>query len=150
MTEPLRPTFSDPRLNAMRMALLGAEERSAEMARCYFAVCRSPPLSPSTVALSADEEAQALAALSSAYSEWHAASRDPVGGGGGREPPEWLPQMRCLVQAGVPKVPNLIQAKAGAATCRTHRCALLCSLPTSKPAATTNVPASNLRRAAAN
>ena len=63
-------------------------------------------MSPSTVALSAAEEDEALAALSGAYVDWHAASRDVSAAGAAAQPdpPEWLPQMRCLVQAGVPKV----------------------------------------------
>ncbi len=62
-------------------------------------------MSPSTVALSPEEEAEALAALSGAYSDWHAASRDAAACGAATpDPPEWLPQMRCIVQAGVPKV----------------------------------------------
>ena len=62
-------------------------------------------MSPSTVALSPEEEAEALAALSVAYLDWHEASRDAAARGAATpDPPEWLPQMRCLVQAGVPKV----------------------------------------------
>ena len=62
-------------------------------------------MSPSTLALSPAEEVEALAALSGAYLDWHAASREAAAGGAAPpEPPEWLPQMRCLVQAGVPKV----------------------------------------------
>ncbi len=62
-------------------------------------------MSPSTVALSPEEEAEALSALSGAYSDWHAASRDAAAcGAAAPDPPDWLPQMRCIVQAGVPKV----------------------------------------------
>ena len=62
-------------------------------------------MSPSTVALSPEEESEALAALSVAFSDWHGASRDAAAGGVATpDPPDWLPQMRCIVQAGVPKV----------------------------------------------
>lgn len=60
-------------------------------------------MSPSTVDLTEAEEAEGLAGLAGALQEWHATKgADP------QEVPDWLPQMRSLVQAGVPKV-RLIQ-----------------------------------------
>ena len=64
-------------------------------------------MSPSTVAMSEAEQGESLAALRAALREWHACE-----GGPGAEPPPWLPQMRCLVQAGVPKVGPLAAQKA--------------------------------------
>ena len=59
----------------------------------------SPPMSPSTVCLSPEEQAEGIAGLDAALRGWNATK-----GSNNEEPPDWLPQMRCLVQAGVPKV----------------------------------------------
>ena len=57
-------------------------------------------MSPSTAALDDSENAEGLAGLAAALRGWHASK----GGADSQETLGWLPQLRALVQAGVPKV----------------------------------------------